>query len=52
MVKVPRSTETGAAPAGQGAVREHIRPYVTEAQRSPRTMQTQSNAATTFTTGC
>ena len=31
----PASTETVPAPAGQGAMREHIRPYVTESQRSP-----------------
>ena len=32
----------------QGAYRE----YVTESQRSPRTMQGRSNAVTTFATGC
>ena len=32
----------------EGAYRE----YVTEEQRSPRTMQTRSNAVTTFATGC
>ena len=43
--ETPRSTESGEAPAWQGATREHIGQYSTEEQRSPRGMHRRSNAA-------
>ena len=43
--ETPRRTESGEAPAWQGATREHIGQYPTEEQRSPRGMHRRSNAA-------
>ena len=43
--KTPRRTESGEARGWQGAKSEHIRPYVSDEQRSPAAMHRRSNAA-------